>query len=92
LEFLTLKSFLTYLPLKQRGANRPPPIGKRVNNKTHTQHTYPQCDRHPCGGFPPLNDLNSDLPITKKSQVSTTPAGDHQSGKFYRYYKMNNNG
>jgi hypothetical protein len=30
LEFSTLKSFLTYLPLKQRGANRPPPIGKRV--------------------------------------------------------------
>ncbi len=25
LEFLTLKSFFTYLPSKQRGANRPPP-------------------------------------------------------------------
>jgi hypothetical protein len=31
LEFLTLKIFFTYLPLKQRGANRPSPIGKRVN-------------------------------------------------------------
>jgi hypothetical protein len=37
LEFLTLKSFLTYLPLKQRGANRPPPIGKRVNNHQASQ-------------------------------------------------------
>jgi hypothetical protein len=40
LEFLTLKSFLTYLPVKQRGANRPPPpIGKRVNGSNGTAYT-----------------------------------------------------
>jgi hypothetical protein len=41
LEFSTLKSFFTYLPLKQRGANRPPPIGKRVKRKRYISSRPP---------------------------------------------------